>query len=302
MFLAIINIKGAMKMKSKNNVVNLGFINKKWENCEKDTNLIKQSSLKSYVLGRYAQPALCHPEQCFLPLRCRVGERGQSGFTLAEVLITIGIIGVVSALTIPNLITNYKAKQLRSQFLKSYSLVQQAFKQMEADDVSLNPQDYVPPEHEQFYLTFMKYFNGAMTCGTNAHGKNTPCYDSSLSTTADGYKSYDGSVKIYDILDDGQFVLPDGTNIMLENSRRPYILVSVDLNGYGNPPNRLGYDLFTFEFSDGELKTMGDKGTSFTDERKYCNKNSNESYNGITCAHLAKTNSDYFKEIVRNFR
>lgn len=29
-------------------------------------------------------------------------------FTLAEVLITLGIIGVVAAMTIPNLITSYK--------------------------------------------------------------------------------------------------------------------------------------------------------------------------------------------------
>ena len=33
------------------------------------------------------------------------------GFTLAEVLITLGIIGVVAALTIPTLMTNYKKKQ-----------------------------------------------------------------------------------------------------------------------------------------------------------------------------------------------
>ena len=35
------------------------------------------------------------------------------GFTLAEVLITLGIIGVVAAMTIPNLIANNKAKKLR---------------------------------------------------------------------------------------------------------------------------------------------------------------------------------------------
>ena len=64
------------------------------------------------------------------------------GFTLAEVLITLGIIGVVAAITIPSLINNYKAKKLRSQFLKSYSVVQQAFKLMEADDVSLDPSTY----------------------------------------------------------------------------------------------------------------------------------------------------------------
>ena len=229
-----------------------------------------------------------------------------AGFTLAEVLITIGIIGVVSAMTIPNLITNYKAKQLHSQFLKSYSLIQQAFKQMEADDVSLNPSDYIPPAHEQFYLTFMKYFNGATTCGTSAAGKNTPCYDASAVSVSKFYKLFNGNTLSYyprNFLDDGQFVLPDGTNIMLENMRDTNRLyVSVDLNGYGNPPNRWGYDLFTFEFLDGEMRAMGDKGTSYTNLNIYCNKNSTNSLNGIACAHLAKTNSDYFKDIVKNFR
>ena len=32
-------------------------------------------------------------------------------FTLAEILITLGIIGVVAAMTIPTLITNYQKKQ-----------------------------------------------------------------------------------------------------------------------------------------------------------------------------------------------
>lgn len=37
------------------------------------------------------------------------------GFTLAEVLITIGIIGVVSAITIPSLLTNVRNKDLQAQ-------------------------------------------------------------------------------------------------------------------------------------------------------------------------------------------
>lgn len=41
-----------------------------------------------------------------------VGGGGTLGFTLAEVLITLGIIGVVAAMTMPSLITKYQ-KTLR---------------------------------------------------------------------------------------------------------------------------------------------------------------------------------------------
>ena len=48
------------------------------------------------------------------------------GFTLAEVLITLGIIGVVAAMTIPNLIANTNGAKFRSQFKKSVSTLNQA--------------------------------------------------------------------------------------------------------------------------------------------------------------------------------
>ena len=72
-------------------------------------------------------------------------------FTLAETLITLGIIGVVAAITIPGLINNYKANKLRTQFLKSYSTIQQAFKLMQEDDVSMDPTTYPP---HTYYKTF----------------------------------------------------------------------------------------------------------------------------------------------------
>ena len=50
-----------------------------------------------------------------------------NGFTLAEVLITLGIIGIVAALTLPSLITNYREKQRVTQLKKIHSTLQQAF-------------------------------------------------------------------------------------------------------------------------------------------------------------------------------
>ena len=51
------------------------------------------------------------------------------GFTLAEVLITLGIIGVVAAMTIPTLIHEYKIQQYRTGYLRTSSLIQNALKQ-----------------------------------------------------------------------------------------------------------------------------------------------------------------------------
>lgn len=50
-----------------------------------------------------------------------------TAFTLAEVLITLGIIGVVAALTLPSLIQNYHEKQRVTQLKKAYSVMQNAF-------------------------------------------------------------------------------------------------------------------------------------------------------------------------------
>lgn len=45
----------------------------------------------------------------------------KNAFTLAEVLITLGIIGVVAAMTLPALINKTKNKELHTAFLKTYS-------------------------------------------------------------------------------------------------------------------------------------------------------------------------------------
>lgn len=50
----------------------------------------------------------------------------KKGFTLAEVLITLGIIGVVAAMTMPSLIQNYRKKEATTRIKKFYSMMSQA--------------------------------------------------------------------------------------------------------------------------------------------------------------------------------
>lgn len=49
-------------------------------------------------------------------------------FTLAEVLITLGIIGVVAAMTLPTLINSYKKQQTVTHLQKVYTSLNQALR------------------------------------------------------------------------------------------------------------------------------------------------------------------------------
>lgn len=56
------------------------------------------------------------------------------GFTLAEVLITLGIIGVVAAITLPTLIQNHQKQVYVNGLKKALSISQNMMKQMQADE------------------------------------------------------------------------------------------------------------------------------------------------------------------------
>lgn len=55
------------------------------------------------------------------------GKKYYIGFTLAEVLITLGIISIVAALTMPTLISKYRQIVLKNQYKKIYSTLYQAY-------------------------------------------------------------------------------------------------------------------------------------------------------------------------------
>ena len=90
-----------------------------------------------------------------------------NAFTLAELLITLGIIGVVAALTLPTLITNYKNKEYATRAKRTYSLINQAVQKYQADagvagDVSgLFDTSKTSAE---VLTNFSKYFDGAKIC------------------------------------------------------------------------------------------------------------------------------------------
>ncbi len=63
----------------------------------------------------------------------------KAAFTLAEILITLAVIGIVAALTIPNLVQSYKKKIVETRLAKFYSVMNQAIQLSEIDN---GPKEY----------------------------------------------------------------------------------------------------------------------------------------------------------------
>ena len=91
----------------------------------------------------------------------------KKGFTLAEVLITLGIIGVVAAMTIPTLIANTNSSKFASQFKKSLSTLNQAALMATA-------------QHDSDYGTLDNKKADGSTAATCASGESLVNGDSSI--------------------------------------------------------------------------------------------------------------------------
>lgn len=234
----------------------------------------------------------------------------KKAFTLAEVLITLGIIGVVAAITIPSLLTRINEIKLQAQFKEGYSVLAQMVKMYNGDDERTSSNS-----NSGFYKDFIKYFTGVTDCGTAATvsadtkyciNRNTAGSDGSISVSNKDTQYTNFSKKTNSIntvpLDDGQFYLiKSNMLIMFDTSHTPR-LVSMDINGKGQKPNAWGHDLFTFQLKDSEkeggyeLIPMGAPGTPYQPET-YCSKTSSNQYNGIACAYYALSKNDYFKNL-----
>lgn len=145
-------------------------------------------------------------------------------------------------------------------------------------------------------------------CGGYSDGNSTNlkrpdgCYSYQISNLTEGYKYLTGNSFVPDgIFNNGELMLPDGTLIFFDDSpvREGWkgVLIFVDINGYNAKPNRFGYDFFCFEVIDGAVYAMGDKGTTYED-----NKTDQTCKNGWTCASRAKGQSDYFKKVVKKYK
>lgn len=220
-------------------------------------------------------------------------------FTLAEVLITIGIIGVVAAMTLSAIIQNRKNKELQTALSKNYSVLQSALQKANYDNGELiTPLNSDNRRLKPVLLKQMKY---AKDCGFESCIKYSAGVDNSGAVTSfmiKNYKTFNNKTLSTDYFDDGQFMLNDGSLYLIENPTVKQIFITIDINGMNQKPNKWGHDLFTFQImNDGKLLPMGAQGTNFSKDAIYCSPTSSSSVNGIGCTYKALTDKNYFKNL-----
>ena len=169
-----------------------------------------------------------------------------NGFTLAEVLITLGIIGVVAAMTLPTLITNYQKRATVAKLKRAYSVIKQAYL-MSYDQVGDPAADeaFAMGANNYFKTYWAPYIKGTLCktyqeCG---YSSNTPwimANGTALSTGvgAGGRTTFyttDGVLYVV-------FISGGGAN----GEAVPISYVICDING-AKGPNQLGKDVFYFQ-------------------------------------------------------
>ena len=147
-------------------------------------------------------------------------------FTLAEVLITIGIIGVVAALTMPSLISHFKERAIVTQAKKSYSGFLNVLNRMKADEDIVDYSGIFSTTETslQKIENIAKYYNGAKVCTTGAQG----CGSSYLVKLASPRNNGSGSISREGI-GFPRILLLDGSLIYfrdLRSSCEPYTYVT----------------------------------------------------------------------------
>ena len=201
-------------------------------------------------------------------------------FTLAEVLITLGIIGIVVALIMPAVVTNYQKKEIAVKLKKDYSQINQVLQRINADYGDIQVFSYSPSVFVQNYI--LPYYNGAKLYNTpnvaNRHEK-AMCYHENDPLSGSGRSQYNdlgtprgGYISTPFLGGTVSIELPDGTCLGFNSSTNiswANVQVFIDVNGSNKKPNILGKDLFYFSY---DPNTNSIKPYGYQYEETYCGK------------------------------
>lgn len=168
-------------------------------------------------------------------------KNNKKAFTLAEVLVTMGIIGVVAALTVPNLIKNYQTQSLVTSLHKVYNEFSQAFERYLSDQrVETLTESDLGGGNANGIRTFMTdYFKIVNNCNGKYNYGSKTCFAESY-----GYVDSEGSTTIASTCN-GTYTLASGAAICVDafNNSNYVALIEVDVNG-AQGPNIFGRDFF----------------------------------------------------------
>lgn len=227
----------------------------------------------------------------------------KKAFTLAEVLITLGIIGIVAEITIPGLILSTQKQEFATALKKVYSVMNQALVQMSNDagysgDLRSTGlfETNTDTDSSKFGSAIAKYFKVSQECGT---AQNQGCWSQF------NYR-YDktGTNVNYDSINTAyKYVTADGISYYVVNSNNSCAsyndataknnmtqvcgFVVVDVNGTKSP-NRYGVDVFAFYVTNGKGPLLypfgGQDDNNFGPwQNNYCGSGSSTTANKSHC-------------------
>lgn len=207
-----------------------------------------------------------------ISLRFLNGKRGSImkksfGFTLAEVLITLGIIGVVVAMSIPALNAKIQKTELETAFKVTYSRLNEILKGIENDYGSIVS---VAKDEDEFLMLLKSYSAGSSFCKKGQAAKI--CWP-------ERWVSLNGT-KISAPENMNILVMANGASININcfsatctskvelKENIGCVRLRVDTNGT-KLPNRVGYDIFDFYITSDGLIPRGDSRTATTEDDPY---------------------------------
>jgi prepilin-type N-terminal cleavage/methylation domain-containing protein len=210
-----------------------------------------------------------------------------TGFTLAEVLITLLIIGVVSSLVIPAIINDTQEAELKTAWKKTYSEIDQATKKIMLDNAgtmkdlsfSGDSSNFIKDKYGE-YLSYIEscnnnrsYGNCWSTINTYKNGSTSPY------STPEEFALHIIANDAGAILKNGTFIQFHGGTVGSYKSDCPENMCSnifVDVNGFKNP-NVVGKDIFGIIVTPTGIKPYGSYG--------YWNQNTcSDSSTGWSCS------------------
>ncbi len=224
-------------------------------------------------------------------------------FTLAEVLITLGIIGVVAAMTLPSLVQNYRKSVVENKLKSEYSLISNAIRMSEAKNGS--SEDWATCDEDNSFECTKSFFDTYLApelktvkiCGND---NKEECWTEPVSLS--GKKGY-----LSPLIDMGlTAILSNGTSLYMwaggQNSKTAHLQIWFDIDGPTKGKGIIGADVFgtiTFfkareeiragTFMQGCAKLL-DVDNYKNDTEYGCSKDVDSQFAGLYCGALIEQN------------